>query len=698
MKSETTALILALAIPAFSQTTETTDSLPAVTLNEVEIRGSTMLDKSDRKLLIPTSEQTRLSSNGVDLLRNMQVPMLKIDIVNDEIKMADNGTLTICINGREADIKDVKALDPRTVKRIEFHESPSMRYGGVDGVIDYIVEQPTSGGNFMTSGQQAYVGWGNYNAAGKMNKGRSQFGFYGNFGERYGFSTWRDNEERYVTADGRQFTRTEAGLPGDLSCPWYSAAVDYSYSDGGKTLFVAQARINGQPEQEAEFIGKLTNSYSSGTQLVTDKSTSKRLRPSLDLYWQCNIDGNQSLMLNAVGTYASSTSDHFYVTENNGTGIEDVSLHNKIDSHNYSLIVNGNYEKRWSAGRLTAGVRYSQAWGDNDYITSSLTEKTREAKTLAYAEWWQPIGGKFDYTLSLAAKQRTFRIIGNGSTNTFDMIASVKSRVKFDTHNTLRAEFSTSTDTPDANDLTSALQDLDEFQKYRGNPALKPYRNYRARLQYDFTKGIFFGRLKASYDYYKNPVMEDKYWVTEDGSTFLLNTMNNQRRYQSFELRATLRIEAIPQWLTISGNIGWGRQISKGHRYEHTHDGMIANWEVTLSHWDFVLSYEGMINEKWLWGETVSGTENYQMVTLSYKWRNWNFGLGIVNPFMKNYNVPEENLNRYGGYYREAHVNMTENLGFVTVAYNIEWGRKNRNLEKKLNNSYDGGTVGTTGK
>lgn len=80
MKSEITALTLALAIPAFSQNTVSTDSLPAVTLSEVEVKGSTMIDKSDRKLLIPTSEQTRLSSNGVDLLRNMQVPMLTIDI------------------------------------------------------------------------------------------------------------------------------------------------------------------------------------------------------------------------------------------------------------------------------------------------------------------------------------------------------------------------------------------------------------------------------------------------------------------------------------------------------------------------------------------------------------------------------------------------------------------------------------------
>lgn len=288
--------------------------------------------------------------------------------------------------------------------------------------------------------------------------------------------------------------------------------------------------------------------------------------------------------------------------------------------------------------------------------------------------------------------------MGDDPTNTFDMIASAKSRIKINQHNTVRLEFSTSTDTPDANSLTSALQDLDEFQKYRGNPNLKPYRNYRVKAQYELTKGIFFGRLSGAFDYYKNPVMEDKYWVTENGSTFLLNTMNNQRNYHSFELRATLRVEAIPQWLTLSGNVGWGRQISKGHRYEHTHDGMIGNWDVMLTHWNFSLNYFGSINEKWLWGETITSSENFQMVVLSYKWRDWNFGIGICNPFMNNYKVPEENLNRYGGYYREGHLDMAESMPFVSLAYNIEWGRKNKNIEKRLNNNYDGGTVGTTGK
>ena len=135
--------VMAAMPQAWSQNGMPADTLQSVTLEEVKVTRSAIVDKSDRKLLIPTEKQLRMSSNGVDLLRNMQMPMLTVDIVNDQIKLSGNGSLAICINGREADIADVKALDPRTVKRIEFHESPSMRYGGVDGVIDYIVLRMT---------------------------------------------------------------------------------------------------------------------------------------------------------------------------------------------------------------------------------------------------------------------------------------------------------------------------------------------------------------------------------------------------------------------------------------------------------------------------------------------------------------------------------------------------------------------------
>ena len=114
--------VLPMCLCAVAQTSENAvnaDTLSqGVMLEEVEIKGSTMIEKSDRKLLIPTQEQVALSANGVDLLRNMQVPQISVNLTNGEIKTVDSGTLSVRINGREATVDDVKALDPATVKRV----------------------------------------------------------------------------------------------------------------------------------------------------------------------------------------------------------------------------------------------------------------------------------------------------------------------------------------------------------------------------------------------------------------------------------------------------------------------------------------------------------------------------------------------------------------------------------------------------
>ena len=87
--------VMAAMPQAWSQNGMPADTLQSVTLEEVKVTRSAIVDKSDRKLLIPTEKQLRMSSNGVDLLRNMQMPMLSVDIVNDQIKLPGNGSLAI---------------------------------------------------------------------------------------------------------------------------------------------------------------------------------------------------------------------------------------------------------------------------------------------------------------------------------------------------------------------------------------------------------------------------------------------------------------------------------------------------------------------------------------------------------------------------------------------------------------------------
>ena len=496
MKRILLSLAVIITMPAmFAQTVPVDTLQTGVTLGEVEVKGSTVVDKSDRKLFIPTSEQARQSANAVDLLRRMQMPELRVDMVNDAINLVDKGTLDIRINGRKATVNDLKGIDPESVKRVEFHQNPSMRYGEVDAVVDFIVARHKSGGSFYVEGKQAVSGWGGYYANLKLNNKRSQFGVSGWYNPRRDFEMWRDNVEHYELPDGTSFTRTETGLPGRMDAPNYGFFLDYSYSDGDKMLLFTQFSATGGWNDRNEYNGIYSNSLSADKLKVSDVLHIRSFRPNFNMYWQYNIDKRKQIVADLTVSDYYSDSERSYATceyfVDGSAGDELSSIFTKIKSNSYSLIANANYEQRFDAGRFTAGVRFLRGWGRNDYLTSRVIDKTMESDTRVYAEWWQPLGDSFDYQAGLSAVGRRFRIMGSNAVSTFDLVYSLGMRYKIGGHSTLRFNFSTETVSPTANELSQAVQDVDEYQKYRGNPSLKPFRRYIGELRYEYAKGIF---------------------------------------------------------------------------------------------------------------------------------------------------------------------------------------------------------------
>lgn len=669
-------------------------------LAEVVVAGKTMIDKSDRKLLIPTGEAKAQSANGVELLQRMQVPRIVVDRLNDEIKLSGGGQLSIRINGRTASVNDLKSLAPGDIKRVEYHENPSMRYGDADAVLDFIVRHEESGGSLVAAGQQSFLmRMGDYNVGLKLNRGYSQFGVSGGYHLREDFDIWRENTEHYALPDGTRFERQESGLPGLLNASGGWVNLDYSYSRPDGSLFFAQVGLYATPERTERFDGLLSDTWTEQPLLVHDETRKKAFRPSVNLYWQHNLDKQQSLAAEVVLAYNENNSRRDYDTWLAADSSRMSDIRNHINSDTWSATVDFNYEHHWKAGRLTAGAKYSQEWSDNRYLSTAAREKPRDLKTMAYGEWWQPLGGHFDYTASLALKQRAYRLSGMDATNTFDAVFQVNSRYRINDRNTLRLRLSTSTNTPSANDLSSALQSVDEFQKYRGNPTLKPSRLYVAELRYEYSAGRVYVDLNGMLRYSDKPIMEEKSW-TEDasGNPFILNTVDNQRYHYTLRLTGFVKVTVVPEWLNVNAGLAWKHSLSRGHTYRHKMDALYAEWNVLLSHWNFTLAYSGCTNSRSLWGETLTGQENYQQLELSYRYHDLTVGIGVFNPFMKNYNIPSHNYNEYAGYDRKVHLRNSQNVGVITVSYNIEWG-KQRNVNKRLNNNYDGsGAVNAVGK
>lgn len=99
-----------------------------------------------------------------------------------------------------------------------------------------------------------------------------------------------------------------------------------------------------------------------------------------------------------------------------------------------------------------------------------------------------------------------------------------------------------------------------------------------------------------------------------------------------------------------------------------------------------------------IWGETLTGGENVHGIKLSYAYKDWNFGIMVLDPFINNYKVKSENWNRYAGYYRETTTNMIKQLLTLDISWNINWGRKHEAGQQRINNSINSGSVNAAGK
>ncbi len=170
----------------------------SVQLGEVVVESQAVIQKVDRQILLPSKEQTRASSDGVSLLQNLQIPRIVISPIDNSVKTLSDESVQLRINGIEASTADVKAINPKDIIRVEYHDQPGVRYNGAAAVVDYIVKHRDTGGSLMLAGTNGLTlpGIGNYYMAGKVHFGKSSLQAIASYSP-YDIYWTRTNNETY---------------------------------------------------------------------------------------------------------------------------------------------------------------------------------------------------------------------------------------------------------------------------------------------------------------------------------------------------------------------------------------------------------------------------------------------------------------------------------------------------------------------
>ena len=680
MKHIIISIIISLLTASFAfAQSETPDSLSSLELAEIVIEAPKVIHKADMDVYHPSQSAVDNAKNGIQLLANLMIPTLSVSDALGTITSAGQA-VQVRINGREASVEQVKNLLPSTIKRVEWIENPGLRYNGANTVLNFIVSNPTLGGVFMLNAMQGLnMAFGKYNSNVKFNFGRSQIEVGGDYKLTQNLKAHRDYYETFTFPDGTKLTRDEKPLGGRLDNSMGNVWATYNYIKSDTTVVVVDARGFIKPTNKEAYYGLMSSSTGVSDVRLTDVQGTRGSRPSLSAYWEQHFAGQQTLVVDFKTQYYMGHTFSDYMEQYPDSPEYLADIHTDIKDSNQLYAVEADYIKNWSKSRLTAGASYTA--NRNKSVYENLGGEVfhqRQDKVYFFAEYFQRVN-KFTFTAGLGAQYTDFLFretrLGSSSWNLRPQAAVTYS---LNQRHQLRLNFESWQSTPSLAETNPTPQQIDGFQWRVGNPSLRTSNSYMLTLRYNFMIPHVYGQFGIRAFSSPDAITPLLKWEGDQ----LITTYENSRGLRNISFFLAPQVEVIPDWLILSGYLQWRAERMRGTGYTLTNNAWSGNAAIQLNHWGFTLSAQYVRAQRDLWGEKISWGEDLNLIDLTYNWKQWGFSAGCLLPFGR-YDQGSRNISKWNT--NERHLRTDFRVPYISINYNLQWGRQKRKANKLIN-------------
>lgn len=666
----TFSLLLSTAAITFAQNVD-----KSITLDEVTVRASKVVNKPDGMVIYPTDSQRQASTNGYSFLEKLTLPNLRVDNINHTISAIDNrGGVQLRINGIIADKPEMTALDPKDILRIDFIDKPGVRYGeSLAYVINIITRRNDSGysiGTDITSAITTIQGDGM--VYGKWNKGKSEWSVsYDINGDKSKGSKILQNAN-YTLTDGSIYTIERNDVETLRKYISNNAKLTYNWADSTATVF--QTSLSGA-------LNKTPDNYSikeiidgNHSYKATSRDGSKDLSPVLDIYFFRQLTPKQSIIANAVGTFISTKTNSFY---DEGTPY----IYN-VDGKSASLLSEMIYENRLKPFTLSAGLNYRYKHTRNDY-TGDATARTRMNDNKLYA-FGEIKGSIKQFQYSLGTGVSYIHYTQNEHTYNF-WTYRPKLTLTYNPSNELQMSytFQMQERTSRIAMTSDAAIRTNSMEWTVGNPDLKPSRDMEHRLLVSYNTNRLQSFIEGYYKQCRRPNMA--HYERTDDNRFIY-TQINQKEIDVLDITAYAGYWLLPEKLQVAANGGMYRCFNFGYDYTHCYTSWFYVGSITAYLGKFYL--RGYIDNgtHFLEGESKSCNGAYSALQASYNLKNWQFSLTWANPLCSNYKSFEnELLNRNLYKHSIGYSKDSGNCISLNIVWRLNRGRNHQSAEKRIN-------------
>ena len=653
----------------------------AVSLDEIVVSGDAVIKKSDRQMILPTQKQKRAATNGINLLQQMPISRISVSPMDKTIKTTLGEDVQLRINGIEATKEEVSAIRPTDVIRVEYLDNPGLRYGGATAVLDYIVRKREDGGNIagdLTNGI-THLGYGQYNLSAKYNWKKSAISAVASW-QRRDLEWTRENYEDFIYPD-YTVHNIELGEPTKVKFDYMNFALNYNMTDERSVFNIA---LRNSYDDKPNAVTDRNSTLYQGDKIysISDKLQQRSYIPSLDIYYQLNLINDQHLYFDIVGTYINSSSHRKYSMVEIGSKDSTPAIISQTEGDKYSIIGEAIYERPLGNGKMTAGIKHTQAYMNNIYdgnISSKVSMNTSES--YIFAEYNQKIN-RFSYTLGIGG-MRTWHQQGELSQEKYILRPTITLSYNAPKNFYFRYNAYMSGYSPSLSDLSDVTQEIDIYQVRRGNPNLHSAsyisNSLTASWKCKYVSIELFGR----YSYDHKPIMEET--IFEDNR--FVRTVANQKGFHRLNLQSTIQMYPWEEYIMIKLNPFFNRYISNGNTYTHTHSNLGFRSSIVGKYKNWIAMAEMNTSFHDLWAETLSRGEALHSIAVGYNHEKFSIQGMILNPFTKRYEQSVDNLSALAPNKQLAYSTQLSRIVMLNVSFNLGFGKQYNNSRKRINNS-----------
>lgn len=684
-KNFTQISMMAMALIASSvvNAQESADTIAVHELNEVVIKAPKVIRKTDMDVYYPSQSAVENSRNGMQLLTNLMIPSLTVTDALGTIQAAGQA-VQVRINGRVATVDQVKALLPETVKRVEWIDNPGLRYNGANYVLNIIVANPTLGGSLQTEGKQALTtAWGDYFADAKFNSRRSQFEIGGRLKLTNKVKWYRDYKETFTYLDGSSVTRSETPLGGNIDNTFGKFWGAYSYIKPDTTIFYVQTSAEPTFSNDWRTNGRLSLSDGSDDILLTDSHGDNGITPKFSAYLEQHFGKSHTFVVDFNASFYNGKSYSEYVEQMDDARSSLSDIRTNIKDRNQAYAIEADYIRKWAHSRFTAGTSYTANRNRSQYenLGGEIFHQ-RQDKVYLFAEYFQRIN-KVSLTAGLGAQYTDFLFTEtNQGNHSWNLRPQATVSYTLNPKHRFRLSFQSWQSTPSLAETNIAPQQVDGFQWRVGNPDLTTSTSYMLTLRYNFCLPRVEGALGIRAFTSPNAITPYLYW----SDNRLITSYENSKGLQNLTFFLSPQVEIIPDWMMASGHVQYCVERMQGTDYKLYNHNWSGNVGVMLAHWGFELVGQYVRAQHDLWGEKISWGENLSIIQLAYNWKNWQFGGGVIMPFGK-YDQGSKLLSKWNT--NEQHLRLEMRMPYVSLSYNLQWGRQKRGANKIISVNAD---------